>query len=201
MHPAAANLATFTPSPNCPYRSGGARLWSTAGVDYSAAVPDVVVRPLLFLDIDGVLISFGGSPPPAAPAHSAQPTDLEPGTNPLLARLNPQHGQRLLALPCDLVWTTSWDHEANQVVAPRIGLPELPTVDWTELPEDEPGDRVHWKTRDLVAWAVGRPFVWSMTRSLGPALLHRVTPAIGITAADFDAIGQWLARQQSTVTG
>ena len=34
-------------------------------------------------------------------------------------------GPRLTALGCDLVWATTWMAEANESIAPRIGLPSL----------------------------------------------------------------------------
>ncbi|MGA5809275.1 HAD domain-containing protein [Streptomyces cellulosae] len=153
--------------------------------------------PLLFLDVDGPLIPFG-SPHPSPPAATAD------DGNPLLARLDPTLGARLLALGCSLVWATTWMEEANEVVAPRLGLPRLPVLDWPEA--DEPGPRgMHWKTRSLVEWAGGRPFVWvddeigAVDRQWvaaahpGPALLHRVDPARGLQDPDFRTLTDWLA--------
>jgi hypothetical protein len=123
--------------------------------------------------------------------------------NPLLARLNPGHGRRLLALPCDLAWATTWVDEANEVLAPLLGLPVLPVVGWSDADDD---GRLHWKTRDLVAWAAGRPFVWvddeisSADRAWvswhhdEAALLHRVNPGLGMTDDDFRVIGDWLSQ-------
>jgi hypothetical protein len=56
-------------------------------------------RPLLFLDVDGPLLPFGDGPQ-RQPSGSGQITHL--------ARLDPQVGLRLAALPCDLVWATTW---------------------------------------------------------------------------------------------
>ncbi|MFC7245929.1 HAD domain-containing protein [Catellatospora aurea] len=155
-------------------------------------------RPLLFLDVDGPLIPFG-IPVPAATTEP--PLD---DAHPLLARLDPGHGRLLAALPCDLVWATTWLDDANEVIAPRLGLPRLPVVDWPDDEDDSPG-RVHWKTRGLVAWAAGRAFVWVddeltdhdrdwvAAHHEGRALLHRVDPRRGLEAADFAAIRDWLA--------
>jgi hypothetical protein len=104
------------------------------------------VRPLLFLDVDGVLINY----------HEGVFGDDD---NPLLARVNPAHGPRLLALGCELVWATTWMHDANEAISPRLGLPELPVVEWPDSDPD-PRDRLHGKTRELVAFAQGRPFAW-----------------------------------------
>ncbi|WRZ87876.1 hypothetical protein OHB54_01585 [Streptomyces sp. NBC_01007] len=105
-------------------------------------------RPLLFLDVDGPLLPFGDDP---------QRDLAGTASNSHLARLNPQIGPRLAALPCDLVWATTWEEEANIELAPRLGLPQLPVVNWPEpSAAHEREDQwfgLHWKTRTLVACA------------------------------------------------
>lgn len=75
-------------------------------------------------------------------------------------RLNSQHGPQLLSLACDLVWATTWMADANDEIAPRLGLSTLPVVAWPDTDEDDGDDRLRWKTRELINWAAGRPFVW-----------------------------------------
>ncbi|MFG2111079.1 hypothetical protein ACGFRB_00310 [Streptomyces sp. NPDC048718] len=168
------------------------------------------MRPLLFLDVDGPLIPFGAPPPYTYPSHAPVPP---PGSHPLLYRVDPAHGPRLAALGCELVWATTWGDEANAIMAPRLGLPPLPVVDW---PEEGPGDLadwadlenvragLHWKTRPLSVWAAGRPYVWlddeigpadrawATAHHPAPALLHRVDPCTGLGDADYTAVTAWL---------
>ncbi|MGA5136668.1 HAD domain-containing protein [Streptomyces azureus] len=160
-------------------------------------------RPLLFLDVDGPLIPFGSSSghPHSAAADASAPADQG---NPLLRRLDPGIGARLLALGCHLVWATTWGDEANEAVAPRIGLPKLPVLEWPENGAEKVPRGLHWKTRSLVEWADGRPFIWvddeisAMDRLWveaghpGPSLLHHVDPAKGLQDADFFALAAWL---------
>ncbi|MEU2390598.1 HAD domain-containing protein [Streptomyces sp. NPDC007369] len=165
------------------------------------------VLPSLFLDVDGPLIPFGAAPrelPCGYPLYG--PAD---DGNPLMARLDPALGPRLLALPCELVWATTWAADANAWVGPRLGLPELPVVAWPD-PSDEDGPggagrgRPHWKVRALLGHADGRPFAWVddeitdadrawvEAHHPGPALLHRVDARFGLTDADFAALDAWL---------
>jgi hypothetical protein len=167
----------------------------------------VRMRAVLFLDVDGPLIPFGASGNPAPAAPRIRPAA---GGNPLLERLDPRHGAWLAALPCDLVWATTWGADANTVIGPLLDLPELPVVDW---PDDDEAGPVHWKTRGLVAWACGRPFVWvddeisAADRDWvaghhpGPALLHAVDPRRGLTREDVTTIAGWLASPRAPAAG
>ncbi|ANS66158.1 hypothetical protein SLINC_3934 [Streptomyces lincolnensis] len=177
---------------------------------------------LLFLDVDGTLLPFGAAHPyPEYEARFALPEQA--GAHPLLPRVDPALGARLGALGCELVWATTWMDDANTCLAPWLGLPALPLVDWPDEDEDEGGDKggvggggeadgdtgavgLHWKTRPLLARAADRPFVWVddeitaadrawvASHHPAPALLHRVDPRCGLTEADFVALEAWVRR-------
>lgn len=103
-----------------------------------------------------------------------------------------------------LVWATTWMSDANECIAPWLGLPQLPVVMWPD-PSDEGGrDGLHWKTRDLLRWAAGRPFAWVddeitdadrtwiEAQHPGPALPYRIDPRQGIASKDLAALDRWL---------
>ncbi|OAR26644.1 hypothetical protein A8W25_31600 [Streptomyces sp. ERV7] len=170
--------------------------------------------PLLFLDVDGPLIPFGATPdqlPHGYPTYDTRHGHQHPGpdTNPLITRINPAYGPRLLALPCTLVWATTWMADANDCIAPWLGLPQLPVVDWPDPEDDDRTHGLHWKTRALRDRAAGRPYIWiddeiterdrTWTAAHHPArsLLHRVDPRFGLTDDDFAVIERWLRAGQN----
>lgn len=169
-------------------------------------------RPLLFIDVDGVLNPYAAKPhrrPDGYVTHRMRPTGWDqPWQKPLRVWLNPAHGPLLLGLPFDLVWGTTWRHEANEWIAPHLGLPELPVVDFDETRRpvnDRMPDGTYWKTHQLVEYAAGRPFAWvddeitvldrdyADRAHLGPALLHHVSPRRGLLDADFRTLRVWAA--------
>lgn len=171
-------------------------------------------RPLLFLDVDGVLNPFAAkaSRRPEGyethrllpPSWIAQYDGMGRRVRPLRVWLNPSHGPALLALAdrFDLWWATTWEHDANEYISPRIGLPELPVVKWKTTTRLK-SDGTFWKTHELVEHAAGRPFVWVdddisdddrryvEREHPGRALLHYVNPAAGLLAGDFEAMAAW----------
>ena len=168
-------------------------------------------RPLLFLDVDGTLLPMNG-------AQVLSNLDdwyalWQNASNPQLAKIDRAHGPRLLALPADLIWATAWMKDANLVIGPILGLPELPVADFGELPglddpiwtEHDESAALNWKTRGVVARAAGRPFAWvddELTQTdrrwvndhhPAEALLWRVDSDCGLTAADLTIVERWLA--------
>ncbi|MFE5858520.1 hypothetical protein ACFQ61_35550 [Streptomyces sp. NPDC056500] len=166
------------------------------------------MKPLLLIDIDGPLNPYGGKPerrPHGYTTHRMHPNGwTQP--RPLRVWLHPGHGQELLALTdrFDLVWATTWKDEANVWVAPVLGLPELPFIDWPVMHGAAPRG-TFWKTQYVLEYAAGRPFAWfddEITASdreyveqthLAAALLLHVDHRIGLTRPDFDALAHWAA--------
>jgi hypothetical protein len=170
-------------------------------------------RPLLLLDVDGPLNPFRSylAGLRGYTSHRMHPSVWLSYRNPdsrrarrgVRVRLHPGHGARLRALPFELAWATTWMHEANTMIAPRIGLPaDLPVIEWPELFARDP-EGLSWKTRTLLDWAAGRPFAWVddmindrdrawiAARSRAPALLLRIAPRHGLRGRDFAALTRW----------
>ncbi|MEU6475851.1 HAD domain-containing protein [Streptomyces sp. NPDC047017] len=161
-------------------------------------------RPLLFLDVDGPLNPWAAKPERRPEGYTTIRATPTPGRT-LRVWLNPTHGPALLRLGYDLCWATTWMAEANRWIAPVVGLPELPYVDFgTNLFAPRPDD-VHWKTEAIVAYAAGRPFAWVddeqtpadtayvTTEHPGPALLHHVDPRVGLREPDFRTLAEFAA--------
>ncbi|MDT5264046.1 MAG: hypothetical protein QOI90_672 [Mycobacterium sp.] len=122
----------------------------------------VVGRALLFLDVDGTLLPGDGT---EFDATLVDWQEWQSRRNPWLARIDRTHGRRLLALACDLVWATAWMHDANEVIAPLLGLPPLPVADLPEAPLEDPIGTCTGRRRRWSQLRVGVASSGSTTRS------------------------------------
>ncbi|MGW2569269.1 hypothetical protein [Streptomyces sp. NPDC001537] len=154
--------------------------------------------------VDGPLNPWAAKPERRPEGCTTIRVALHPG-RPLRVWLNPSHGPALLSLDYDLCWATTWMDAANRWIAPVIGLPELPYVDFgAGLFALRPGGE-HWKTEAIVAYAEGRPFAWVddeqsqadeeyvRAHHPGRALLHHVDPRLGLREDDFTALAAFAA--------
>ena len=155
------------------------------------------MRPLLLLDFDGPLNPHRADGiPPGYRAH-----EITEGSKTWRVLLNQQHGVELTALAdtFDLVWATSWEHGANRLLSPLLGLPaDLPTILW---PDRTPVRRGSWKTPYVAQWVGDRPFAWidddvddhDVSYFAGDhQLVHRADPRTGLTATNFAVIRAWV---------
>ncbi|MEU9338683.1 hypothetical protein AB0D49_36960 [Streptomyces sp. NPDC048290] len=166
-------------------------------------------RPLLFLDVDGPLNPYAAKPERRPEGYTTiRVPHQNGGSRPLRVWLNPAHGPALLALDYDLIWATTWMNLANRWIAPILGLPTLPYVDFGVALFRERPDGVHWKSEPLLTYAAGRPFAWvddeqsaadhtfTTTHHPGPALLHHVNPRIGLRDEDFRTLADFAGRSR-----
>lgn len=174
------------------------------------------MKPLLLVDVDGVLNPYMAKPhrrPAGYVTHRLKPDSWirqHPGKpehriKALRVWLNPEHGPALQALPFELVWATTWEHDANEWIGWRAGLDRelnLPVIEFGDQHVIRPDD-TYVKTWTVVEYAAGRPFAWiddqigDADREYvarhhdGPALLHWVDPRLGLLPQDFMALADW----------
>lgn len=157
--------------------------------------------PLLLLDVDGPLNPYAASRRWLDKSDYRKRTVREGGT--FAVWLDRSHGPMLLDLAesagLELVWCTTWEHLANQYIGPRIGLPDLPVIEFGS-------DGERWKFGPVLEYAKTRPLAWlddEFTlhhehrdwfldqRGDLPTLLHDVDPHHGLRSRDIDAVRQW----------
>ncbi|HUK94034.1 MAG TPA: HAD domain-containing protein [Gaiellaceae bacterium] len=160
-----------------------------------------VPRPLLLLDVDGVLNPYPDCPPGFV-EHAFFPGDEEP------VRLAAIHGEWLheLARRFTMVWATGWGQEANRLLCPHFDLPALPLIAFP-AGRFEPSDKVPAISSfvgDLpVAWVddIVTPEAkqWAETRD-HPTLLVEVDPSTGLTRPAVDELVAWAEDLQNSAS-
>ena len=153
-------------------------------------------KPILFVDVDGVISLFGFAPDTAqlpGPFHWIDG----------IAHCIPEvAGERLkrLADRFDLVWATGWEEKANEYLPFILGLDgEYPVLTFD-------GRAVfgsaHWKLDAIDEYAGDRPAawiddnlddackLWALERK-APTLLVETQPATGITDEHVDRLLEW----------
>jgi hypothetical protein len=153
-------------------------------------------KPLLMVDVDGVISLFGFDPA-TPPAGQFQLVD---GIAHLLSATAGDH-LRELSREFELVWCTGWEDKANVYLPLALGLPEaLPHVPFDEL--NRPPSAC-WKLIGIDAYAgPSRPLAWVddahddrctawAAARTAPTLLVSTDPAIGLTAAHVAELLAW----------
>lgn len=149
-------------------------------------------RPLLLVDVDGVLNPFPHGPADPTP-EGFDPYVLD-GYH---VWLSPTHGDwlRELATVFELVWGTTWEDRANVLIAPILGLPTLPVVHFDRSGggwvEKLPDVRVFLDHDRAAAWIDDMhgpaEFAWADARP-APTLLIHTDGRVGMTRPDVDRL-------------
>ena len=150
-------------------------------------------KPLLFMDIDGVLSLFGFASD-SRPAGTWLNVD---GIVHLISATAAEHLQRL-GRAYEVVWCSGWEEKANEhlVGALALGGP-LP---YLTFPVAD-GAR-HWKLSSIEDHAAHRALAWVddahdagchawAARRAAPTLLIATDPAVGLSDAQVDELERW----------
>ncbi len=153
-------------------------------------------RPLLLVDVDGV-ISLYGFDPARPPVGRFAMVD---GIAHFLSASAGEH-LRTLSARFELVWCTGWDEKANEYLPRALGLPgPLPHISFDDC--DRPAS-AHWKVAGIDSGvAAERPLAWLddahddrcrawATARAAPTLLVSTDPAVGLTAEHVALLLEW----------
>jgi hypothetical protein len=151
-------------------------------------------RPLLLVDIDGVisLFAFEADAPPEGSFHSID------GIPHFLSSKAAEH---LLALggTFELAWASGWEEKANEYLPHLLGLPELAHLSF----DGRVGrTNAHWKLDAIEAYAGERPLAWIddafneachkwASGRTSPTLLVQTIPAQGLTQREAQILERW----------
>jgi HAD domain in Swiss Army Knife RNA repair proteins len=154
-------------------------------------------KPILFVDVDGVISLFG-----FAPDVGQLPGPLH-WIDGVAHCIPPAVGERLvrLAEDFDLVWATGWEERANDWLPEILGLPgELPFLTFDGRARF---GSAHWKIEAIDAYAGDRPLAWiddcidqschawAVERS-APTLLVPTESDLGLTEKHMETLLDWV---------
>jgi hypothetical protein len=156
-------------------------------------------RPLLLIDIDGVISLFGFD-------HRRPPPGRFVTVDGVVHFLSTDAAEQLLTLrgDFDLAWCSGWEEKADEHLPLALGLPAgFPHLTFG----DGYADHVrHWKLSAIDAFAgAHRPVAWVddahddscqawATERPAPTLLITTDPASGLTAAHTATLSAWARR-------
>ena len=155
----------------------------------------MAAKPILAVDVDGVVSLFGyDEPPPPTEARF----ELVDGA---LHCISLRAGERLqrLAQHFDMVWATGWEDKANFYLPQMLGLEELPHLTFEGAARF---GSAHWKLGPLDSYARGRALAWvddNLDDSCyrwarereEPTLLVPTDPSKGLQEAETEALVAW----------
>lgn len=157
-------------------------------------------RPLLMVDIDGVLSLFGVSVLADADPRLAEGSfhSIE-GIPHFLSATAAAHLLDLSAL-FELVWASGWEERANDHLPHLLGLPAgLPFLRFSRAVGRS---NAHWKLDAIEAHAAGRALAWIddaldeecrawAGARTAPTLLVQTEPEVGLTARESRLLADW----------
>lgn len=154
-------------------------------------------RPILAVDVDGVISLFGFEEPP--PRREAR-FEMVDG---VVHCISLAAGERLLRLSeyFELAWATGWEEKANDYLPAMLGLPELPHLSFDGAVRI---GAAHWKLGPLEAYGRGRAMAWIddnfddscyawASERKEPTLLVPTESHLGLEEAQVDALISWAA--------
>ena len=155
-------------------------------------------RPLLAVDVDGVISLFGFDEPPGRDVARFELIDG------MVHCISLAAGERLRRLGerYEMIWATGWEEKANDYMPNVLGLPELPVINFRGAARF---GSAHWKLAPLDSYSRGRPvawiddsfddscYEWARNRP-SPTLLVPTEPAIGLEEGHTEALLAWAAR-------
>ena len=154
---------------------------------------------LLLIDVDGPLNPYAAKPhqkPAGYTTHRLSPTGWY--GKPLRVWLNHNHGKMILDFcnrySIEPVWATTWQHDANEMIGPHIGLPKLPVIEFDNSKEWKfPGvtkyiknEKIIWLDDDFVMYG---KLAKKFQQENPDSILYLISPQIGLTQSDLDEIG------------
>jgi hypothetical protein len=152
-------------------------------------------RPLLLVDIDGVISLFSFD-------HGARPEGAFHSIDGIPHFLSSGAAEHLLSLAPNFepVWASGWEEKANEYLPHLLGLPTLPYLSFDRAVGRT---NAHWKLGAIDAYAgATRPLAWIddafndachewAEARIAPTLLVQTMPASGLTGHESETLKRW----------
>lgn len=171
------------------------------------------MKPLLLVDVDGVLNCFGSLWSPEYEAREFEPLRIYDGAYTIRCRKGLRAQLARLAEHFEMHWCTMWEGEAHPFFGGWLGLGDepWPYIDWSASFAAE--DRT-WKLTDVrqtfadsdraIAWVDDDlkwdAFEWARERTVDdgiPTMLVRTNPVQGLTDENVDQLVQFAESVQT----